>query len=140
MSQPQSVTVRITEEVIPTYLPAAPDKNPMFLEKRIYQGTSGKVYPLPFTDRIAERKTDRTWKAIWLENEYLKVMVLPEIGGRIHVAQDKTNGYDFIYRQWPVLGFPAASSLTGRSTTGPPHSCRSISTSRSMRTARKLSG
>ena len=45
--------------VIPTYLPALPDKNPMFLEKRVYQGSSGKVYPLPFTDRIAERPVDR---------------------------------------------------------------------------------
>src|ERR1039458_2606572 len=42
-----------TESVnIPTYMPAAPDLNPMFLEKRVYQGSSGKVYPLPFTDRI----------------------------------------------------------------------------------------
>src|SRR5271166_1816744 len=95
----EPVTVRITDEVIPTYLPDPPDKNPMFLEKRVYQGSSGRVYPLPFTDRISETKTDRAWKAVWLENEYLRVMVLPEIGGRIHVAQDKTNGYDFIYRQ-----------------------------------------
>ena len=114
MSQPnqsQTVSVRITDEVIPTYLPAAPDKHPMFLEKRVYQGSSGKVYPLPFTDRIAETKTDRAWKAIWLENEYLKVMVLPEIGGRIHVAQDKTNGYDFIYRQSVIK--PALVGLAG---------------------------
>jgi tetratricopeptide (TPR) repeat protein len=111
MHQPLPVTVRIAEEIIPTYLPAAPDKNPMFLEKRVYQGSSGKVYPLPFTDRIAETATDRAWKAIWLENEYLKVMVLPEIGGRIHVAQDKTNGYDFIYRQSVIK--PALVGLAG---------------------------
>ena len=107
----QPVSVRITEEVIPTYLPAPPDRHPMFLEKRVYQGSSGKVYPLPFTDRIAETKTDRAWKAIWLENEYLRVMVLPEIGGRIHVAQDKTNGYDFIYRQTVIK--PALVGLAG---------------------------
>ena len=39
--------VRVEDLVIPTYLPAPPDKNPMFLEKRVYQGSSGKVYPLP---------------------------------------------------------------------------------------------
>ncbi|MCC6125470.1 MAG: DUF5107 domain-containing protein [Pirellulales bacterium] len=105
------VVVRIAEEIIPTYLPAAPDKNPMFLEKRVYQGSSGKVYPLPFTDRIVETKTDRAWKAVWLENEYLEVMVLPEIGGRIHVAQDKTNGYDFVYRQSVIK--PALVGLAG---------------------------
>ena len=38
---------------IPTYEPGSPDRNPMFLEKRVYQGSSGCVYPLPFIDRIA---------------------------------------------------------------------------------------
>ena len=47
---------------LPTYLPAAPDTNPMFLEKRVYQGSNGKVYPLPFTARIAEQPVDRKWK------------------------------------------------------------------------------
>jgi tetratricopeptide (TPR) repeat protein len=97
--------------VIPTYLPAPPDKNPMFLEKRVYQGSSGKVYPLPFTDRIAEKPVDRTWKAVWIENEFIRAMVLPEIGGRIHVLQDKTNGYDLIYHQ-PVIK-PALVGLAG---------------------------
>ncbi|HEX4646392.1 MAG TPA: hypothetical protein VH598_12380, partial [Verrucomicrobiae bacterium] len=45
-----AVQVRVEDLVIPTYMPAPPDKNPMFLEKRVYQGSSGKVYPLPFTD------------------------------------------------------------------------------------------
>lgn len=111
MSHSSPVQVRIETIHVPTYLPAAPDKNPMFLEKRVYQGSSGKVYPLPFTDRIAETKTDHPWKAIWLENEYLRVMVLPEIGGRIHVAQDKTNDYDFIYRQRVIK--PALVGLAG---------------------------
>jgi tetratricopeptide (TPR) repeat protein len=101
-----------TEDVvIPTYLPALPDKNPMFLEKRVYQGSSGRVYPLPFTDRIAETKVDRKWKAVWLENEYLRVMILPEIGGRIHRVLDKTNNYDLIYYQ-PVIK-PALVGLAG---------------------------
>src|SRR5438552_5079887 len=90
------VQVRIEELVIPTYLPAPPDKNPMFLEKRVYQGSSGKVYPLPFTDRIAEEPIARKWKAIWIENEFILALVLPEIGGRIHILKDKTNGYDAI--------------------------------------------
>src|SRR5216683_1843128 len=106
-----AVKVSIEQLVIPTYLPALPDKNPMFLEKRVYQGSSGKVYPLPFTDRIAEKPVDRKWKAIWIENEFIRVMVLPEIGGRIHVLQDKTNGYDAIYHQ-PVIK-PALVGLAG---------------------------
>jgi len=101
-----------TEEIaLPTFMPAAPDKNPMFLEKRVYQGSSGKVYPLPFIDRIAERPVERAWKAVFLENDYLRVMVLPELGGRIHRIQDKTNGYDLIYYQ-PVIK-PALVGLAG---------------------------
>ncbi|HEX3627246.1 MAG TPA: DUF5107 domain-containing protein [Verrucomicrobiae bacterium] len=105
------VEVRVEELVIPTYMPAPPDKNPMFLEKRVYQGSSGKVYPLPFTDRISEKPIERKWKAIWIENQYIRALVLPEIGGRIHVLQDKTNGYDVIYRQ-PVIK-PALVGLAG---------------------------
>src|SRR5258708_22054377 len=62
MNGATTVSVRIENSVIPTYMPATPDKNPMFLEKRVYQGSSGKVYPLPFTDRIAEKPVDRKWK------------------------------------------------------------------------------
>ena len=111
MSQNARVKIYETTLVLPTYLPAAPDKNPMFLEKRVYQGSSGKVYPLPFTDRIAEKPVDRKWKAIWIENEFLRVLVLPEIGGRIHSIQDKTNGYDLIYNQSVIK--PALVGLAG---------------------------
>src|SRR5437899_8103269 len=107
----QKVQVRVEDVVLPTYLPALPDKNPMFLEKRVYQGSSGKVYPLPFTDRIAETPIDRVWKAVWIENEFLRAMVLPELGGRIHVLQDKSNGYDLIYNQ-PIIK-PALVGLAG---------------------------
>ncbi len=101
-----------TEQIVfPTYEPHPPDKNPMFLEKRVYQGSSGRVYPLPVIDRIAEDKTERRWKAVWLENEFLRVLILPEIGGRIHAIQDKTNGYDLIYRQNVIK--PALVGLAG---------------------------
>jgi tetratricopeptide (TPR) repeat protein len=105
------VQVRSGVVALPTYLPAAPDKNPMFLERRVYQGSSGKVYPLPFTDRIAEKPVIRKWRAVWIENEFLRVLVLPEIGGRIHAIQDKTNGCDLIYNQ-PVIK-PALVGLAG---------------------------
>ena len=105
------VRVRNETLVLRTYLPAAPDKNPMFLEKRVYQGSSGKVYPLPFTDRIAEKPVDRAWKAVWIENEFLRVLVLPELGGRIHRMVDKSNGYDLIYHQEVIK--PALVGLAG---------------------------
>jgi tetratricopeptide (TPR) repeat protein len=105
------VRVRREPTVLPTYAPAAPDPNPMFLEKRVYQGSSGRVYPLPFTDRVAETPTDRAWDAVFLENEFVSLMLLPEIGGRIHSGTDLTNGYDFFYRQHVIK--PALVGLAG---------------------------
>ena len=101
-------TERIT---LPTYGIGKPDKNPMFLEKRVYQGSSGKVYPLPVVDRILDEKKDATYQAVWLENEYIRVMVLPELGGRIQRAYDKTNGYDFVYYNEVIK--PALVGLLG---------------------------
>jgi tetratricopeptide (TPR) repeat protein len=97
--------------VMKTWLPAAPDPNPLFLEKRVYQGSSGKVYPLPVIDRIATEPCEHTWQAVHLENDYLRLMILPEIGGRIHVGYDKINGYDFFYRQNVIK--PALVGLAG---------------------------
>ena len=84
---------------IPTYLPLPPEKYPMFLDRRVYQGSCGRVYPLPLIDRISEVRAERTWQAVHLENEHLRVMVLPELGGRIHLLRDRSNGYDLVYRQ-----------------------------------------
>ncbi len=94
-----------------TYLPEPPDPNPMFIEKRVYQGSSGRVYPLPFIDRIATEGHDHAWQALHIENKYLRLMVLPEIGGRIHIGLDKVNGYDFFYRQNVIK--PALVGLAG---------------------------
>ena len=105
--------VKIWEEsiMIPTYEVGEPDKNPMFLEKRVYQGSSGKVYPYPTTEKISREKKDKEYKAIYLENQYLKVMILPELGGRIHRAYDKTNDYDFVYYNHVIK--PALVGLVG---------------------------
>lgn len=105
--------VRVWEEevVIPTYEIGAADKNPMFLEKRVYQGSSGKVYPYPTTEKISPVKKDKTYQAVYLENQYIKVMVLPELGGRIQRAYDKTNDYDFVYYNHVIK--PALVGLAG---------------------------
>ncbi|WP_255551351.1 DUF5107 domain-containing protein [Granulicella sp. dw_53] len=94
-----------------SYMPAAPDRNPLFLEKRVYQGSSGKVYPLPVIDRVDTEPRLHSWKAVHIENEAIRLMILPEIGGRIHVGYDKLNGYDFFYRQNVIK--PALVGLAG---------------------------
>ena len=103
--------IRVERIMLPTYGIGKADKNPMFLEKRVYQGSSGKVYPLPVVDKILDEKTDQPYTAVWLENDYIRVMVLPELGGRIQRAYDKTNGYDFVYYNEVIK--PALVGLTG---------------------------
>lgn len=109
----QDFIVKLWEEEIsiPTYLVGIPDKNPMFLEKRVYQGSSGKVYPHPVIDKIYDEKVEKKYKAVFLENEYLKIMILPELGGRIQRAFDKTNNYDFVYYNQVIK--PALVGLAG---------------------------
>jgi len=96
---------------IPTYEIGEAEKNPIFLDKRVYQGSSGKVYPYPTVEKISSEKTEKEYTAVYLENEYLKVMVLPELGGRIQRAYDKTNGYDFVYYNHVIK--PALVGLIG---------------------------
>lgn len=96
---------------IPTYRIGEPDKNPMFLEKRVYQGSSGVVYPHPVIDRVFDEKVDKEYTAVFLENQYLKLMILPEIGGRLQMALDKTNDYHFVYYNQVIK--PALVGLAG---------------------------
>ena len=91
------VTIEERTIVIPTYGVGEREKNPMFLEKRVYQGSSGVVYPHPIIEHVEDEKVDREYRAVFLENRYLLIMVLPEIGGRIQMALDKTNDYHFVY-------------------------------------------
>jgi tetratricopeptide (TPR) repeat protein len=111
MNQLEKVRCWEQQVVIPTYPVQDADPNPMFLEKRVYQGSSGKVYPNPFTDRVALEKVNQSYRAILLENDYIQLMILPEIGGRIHSGLDKTNQYDFFYRQHVIK--PALVGLLG---------------------------
>lgn len=97
--------------VIPTYIPKKANDLPMFFENKPYQGASGRLYPIPFSDGITDEKTDVTYDAITLENEYVKTVVLPEIGGKILRGFDKIGNYDFIYYNEVIK--PALVGLAG---------------------------
>ncbi|MDE5871081.1 MAG: DUF5107 domain-containing protein [Muribaculaceae bacterium] len=97
--------------VIPTYEVGEPEKNPVFLENRVYQGSSGSVYPYPVIESISNVKTDHEWNAVFIENEYIKVMVLPELGGRIQMAYDKIKKRHFVYYNHVIK--PALVGLAG---------------------------
>ncbi|WP_120338724.1 DUF5107 domain-containing protein [Cryobacterium soli] len=97
--------------IIDTYLPVEPEDYPAFLENRVYQGSSGKVYPLPFHERIEQEKRPYAWDAIHLENEWVRLVILPQLGGRIHIGYDKVADYDFFYRNNVIK--PALVGLAG---------------------------
>jgi len=106
-----SVNASIEKITIPTYKVGAPEKMPMFLEKRVYQGSSGVVYPHPVIEHIEDKKTDVEYTAVFLENEYLRIMILPELGGRIQRAYDKIQKRDFVYYNEVIK--PALVGLAG---------------------------
>ncbi|MGN6417100.1 MAG: DUF5107 domain-containing protein [Pseudobacter sp.] len=106
-----SVKAWVEKISIPTYGTGEPEKNPMFLEKRVYQGSSGVVYPHPVIEKIHDEKHDKEYTALYLENEYLQIMVLPELGGRVQRAYDKIRKRDFVYYNQVVK--PALVGLAG---------------------------
>jgi len=108
----KSVTAIRENLTLPTYGVGKPEKNPAFFEKRVYQGSSGKVYPMPFIDKVSDESKPQSYDSARLENDYVRLVMLPEIGGRIFLGQDKVNNdYDFFYRQDVIK--PALVGLAG---------------------------
>jgi tetratricopeptide (TPR) repeat protein len=87
-------------ETIPTYDEGPPDINPPF---DLFQ--SGRFnYPYTMRENLTDRRRDRVWRTLNLENEYLKVSVLPDLGGRLWRCIDKVNGKPMFYAN-PSLKF-----------------------------------
>lgn len=105
--------VKVWQETIslPTWTTGAEDPNPMFLENRVYQGSSGAVYPYGVIDTLTGKREIREYLAVWLENDFIRVMLPPELGGRIHRAWDKVMQRDFVYYNEVVK--PALVGLVG---------------------------
>ena len=101
---------------IPTYQVDKPDPNPRFYDGRVTQGAQGRVYPYAMSDVLLQEKRDQTYEIFYLENEYVKISVIPELGGRIFTAVDKTNNYDFFYRQHVIK--PALIGTLGKWVSG----------------------
>ena len=97
----QNGPVRMWEgvETLPTYRVNAPEQAPLFERDFAYQRAKRGVYPYAMNDNPTIEKVDSAHRAVYLENDYLKVCVLPDIGGRLFYATDKTNGYEIFYRQ-----------------------------------------
>lgn len=96
-------SIRVESLVIPTYPEPAKEEMPLFAEYRVHQRSTGRPYPNKATlDVGRQHRQDKTYTVVHMENEYLDVLIMPEIGGKIYAAKDKTTGYDFFYRQHVV--------------------------------------
>ncbi len=108
----QKVTVEETTIVLPTYPAAKTEALPMFAEFRSHQNASGNPYPSHVANKLERSyKKDRAWRLIRLENRYLRLEIMPELGGRIYSALDKQTGYDFFYKQHVIK--PALIGMLG---------------------------
>lgn len=105
--------VKASEEklTLPTYLLDPPESAPFFERDWSYQRARRSVYPYVLGDNMTRNRENVTYKALYLENEYIKLCVLPEIGGRLFYAIDKTNGYDLFYHQHVIK--PANVGMLG---------------------------
>jgi tetratricopeptide (TPR) repeat protein len=87
--------VRVWQDTLtlPTYEEAAPDPNPPF-----DQYANGRFdYPYTLRDNLTSRRADHAWRAVFLENEYLKCSVLPDLGGHLYTCTDKISGQPMFY-------------------------------------------
>ena len=91
--------VRIYEgtEIIPTYKLGESLKSPLFYTGRSIQGAQGKIYPYAAQTNLGRKLEEVTYKMLYLENEYIKVKVLPQFGGRLFSAIDKTNDHELFH-------------------------------------------
>ena len=94
----QRVKIYESRETIPTYKMGADETSPVFYTGRGVQGAAGHVYPYPEQINLGEKLTDEVYTMVYLENEYIKVTVLPAFGGKLFSATDKTNGYEMFHR------------------------------------------
>lgn len=94
------VTIQIETMLIPTYPIIENEKMPMFNENRMHQGTKGNPYPvMPVLSVVRQDCQPRAYEVVRMENDFLRLILIPELGGRVFEAYDKINHYDFLYRQ-----------------------------------------
>jgi tetratricopeptide (TPR) repeat protein len=98
--QPLSAQVKVYQgqETIPTYQLGPNETSPIFYTGRGVQGAAGHYYPYPAQISLGEVITEVTYDMVYLENEYLKVTIIPALGGKLFSAIDKTNGHEIFHR------------------------------------------
>jgi hypothetical protein len=88
------VVVREGTITLPTYEEDPPDVNPRF---DLFARRPFLIYPYTARSNLTDRRSEKTWRTLELENEYLKLVVLPDLGGHIYSCVDKATGQDLFY-------------------------------------------
>ncbi len=94
--QPQA-TVQETKETITTYPFGNPDPVPVLTRTDDLWDRVARIYPYSFIDEFNPEAEEREWTVVRLENPYIAVTVLPEVGGKVWGASEKSTGQEFIY-------------------------------------------
>ena len=90
---PAQVRVWQGSLTLPTYEEGKPDPNPPFDS----YSTTQFSYPYTLRKNLTGQKQEHAWRAVFLENEYLKCTVLPDIGGHLYTCIDKVSGQPMFY-------------------------------------------
>ena len=85
---------------IPTCLIGEPESNAVFYTSLNFQEDQLPVYPHAYLNNLTEERVDEEYNGLFIENKYIKIHVLPELGERLYYAMDKANQYDFIGRKF----------------------------------------
>ncbi|WP_268848296.1 DUF5107 domain-containing protein [Flavobacterium aestivum] len=81
-------TIKEYKKVFTTYPFSDPDPIPK---------PDSKIYPYYRFDGFTDKPVQKEWKVVELENDYIKLTILPEVGGKVWSAIEKSTGKDFIY-------------------------------------------
>ncbi|GGA53737.1 hypothetical protein GCM10011507_01100 [Edaphobacter acidisoli] len=92
-AQGQSVRAWESTIVIPTYKLGPADPNPPFPLVN-----SHPVYPYTMLDDLTDQREAKTYRALYLENKYLKITILPQLGGHVYSVYDKVDHREVLYR------------------------------------------
>ena len=83
-------------ETLKTYPFSEPDPVPILTRSSLW-GRGARLYPYFFFDKFSKTSVDKEWKVIRMENPYISVSVLPEVGGKVWGATEISTGNEFIY-------------------------------------------
>jgi tetratricopeptide (TPR) repeat protein len=94
--EPEAARASEKKEVVRTYPYSDPDPVPIFVRSSLW-GQGLRLYPYFFYNKFSATAVDREWTVVHLENPYIRVAILPQVGGKVWGAADKASNRDFLY-------------------------------------------